>query len=104
MAGSNGLDRLFHRCFVEGRHGRDFAVTLFRVPETESEHTVGVRRFDDIDEILDALGVVDGLEAHPQFVRLGFARLEPFLLAPDPFGRDCTHEYVLHDVSLPVAG
>ncbi len=104
VAGSGDLHRLFHRRFVEGRHGRDFSVTLFRVPDAESEHNESVRRFDDIDEIINALGIVDGLEAHPQLIRLVFAGLEPFVLTPKPFGRNGTQEYILHDVSPRVAG
>ena len=86
---SDRLHRFLHCRFVEGRHGGDFAVTLFRIPDAESEHDECVRRFDDINEIIDALGIVDGLAGHPQFIRLGLAGLKSFLMAPIHSGARC---------------
>src|SRR5262245_5272010 len=64
------LDRCFEGLCVEGRHTLDPPETLAGVPDGEREHRLGIRRIDDVDEIVVALRVVDRLYLNAQLVEL----------------------------------
>ena len=70
---------------------------LFAHPRLKPSTTLGVRLFDDVDEIAGALGVLDGIEGQPHLVRFGSAELNPFRLVPEPIGLDrtCKHLYFM---------
>ena len=66
---------------------------LFAHHRLKPSTTLGVRLFDDVDEIAGALGVLDGLEGQPHLVRFGSAELNSFRLVPESIGHDrtCKH-------------
>src|ERR1700751_6084775 len=91
------LDCSFEGLCFERRHALDPPQTVGGVPDGKRKDRLRIPSIDDVDEIVVALGVVDGLELDAQFVELCLGLADPLRLLLGPLRAQISKQHIFHD-------